>query len=71
MLHTVLPHVIKQGGRAVIITFHSLEDRMVKMAFRQKDIWKPVTTKPIVPTATEQKINPRSRSAKIRTAIRL
>ncbi|VAX37103.1 16S rRNA (cytosine(1402)-N(4))-methyltransferase [hydrothermal vent metagenome] len=71
MLDTILPQTIQPGGRAVIITFHSLEDRMVKVAFRKKEVWKQVTTKPVVATATEQKINPRSRTAKIRTAIRL
>ncbi len=71
MLDTILPQTIQPGGRAVIITFHSLEDRMVKVAFRKKEMWKQVTTKPIVATAIEQKINPRSRTAKIRTAIRL
>ena len=69
MLHEVLPACLRSGGRAVIITFHSLEDRMVKEAFRNREIWIDVG-KPIKPTPSEERINPRARSAKIRVASR-
>jgi 16S rRNA (cytosine1402-N4)-methyltransferase len=63
-----LPNCLKQGGRAALISFHSLEDRLVKQAFRQSDIWEPLTKKPITPSAEEVSNNPRSRSAKLRAA---
>lgn len=66
MLNEVLPRFLCTDGLAVIITFHSLEDRMVKNAFRDSEIWTNLTSKPIEPTTVEQKVNPRSRSAKIR-----
>jgi 16S rRNA (cytosine1402-N4)-methyltransferase len=64
----VLPFVAS-GGRIAVISFHSIEDRVVKHLFRTlyKD-WQvlPVTKKPIVPSASEVEANPRSRSAKLR-----
>ena len=68
------PKVLKTGGRLVIISFHSLEDRIVKDALRDgaKDgIYSVLTKKPL--TATEEEIdrNPRSRSAKMRAAERV
>ena len=82
-----LPGVIKPGGRAVIITFHSIEDRMVKNAFKvapeeenktnpflsnpREVIWKIITKKPVVASEKEMKENNRSRSAKLRAAERL
>ncbi len=78
--------IIRPGGRFAIITFHSLEDRIVKNYFKtgtfdgipQKDIYgntsfpfKPVNKKVIVPDWQEQKNNPRSRSAKLRIAEKL
>ena len=65
------PRVLKPGGRLVVISFHSLEDRIVKDAFREgaKQGWYQLLTKKPV-TASEEEIdrNPRSRSAKMRAA---
>ncbi len=60
---------LKPGGRLAIISFHSLEDRIVKLAFKafthdQKGVL--VTKKPITPSSEEIKNNPRARSAKLR-----
>jgi 16S rRNA (cytosine1402-N4)-methyltransferase len=79
------PAVLKPGGRVAILTFHSLEDRIVKTFFKKGDfeeetgnpfeqheekqqVFKIITRKPIVPSAAEQQVNPRSRSAKLRVA---
>lgn len=70
-LNQILPGVIEPGGRAVVITFHSLEDRIVKDAFRNKSRWQNLTPHPITATPTEARINPRSRTAKLRVARRL
>lgn len=59
------------GGRLVVIAFHSLEDRLVKNAFRGEDHWQVLTRKPISPTPAEIRMNPRSRSARLRTAVKL
>lgn len=67
-----LPEILKSGGRAAIITFHSLEDRIVKNSFREmerENMLKILTKKPIPPSADEIRENPRSRSAKLRAAI--
>jgi len=68
------PQIVKPGGRIVIISFHSLEDRIVKDAFREgvkQGHYKVLTKKPA--TAAEEEIdrNPRSRSAKMRVAERV
>jgi 16S rRNA (cytosine1402-N4)-methyltransferase len=60
---------IAPGGRLGVISFHSLEDRIVKHTFRslaEGDDFRVVTKKPIVPTESEQQENPASRSAKLR-----
>jgi 16S rRNA (cytosine1402-N4)-methyltransferase len=67
---------LRSGGRLVVITFHSLEDRVVKHTFRalaQKEVatLKVLTKKPIVPTEEEVQRNPRARSAKLRAAERV
>jgi 16S rRNA (cytosine1402-N4)-methyltransferase len=66
-----LPHVLRPGGRAAILSFHSLEDRLVKRAFHDRDVWSPLTKKPEVATDDETAQNPRARSAKLRAAVRL
>ena len=75
------PRMLKEGGRAVILTYHSVEDRIVKNFFRsgnaegnvEKDFfgnvlceWKQITRQPITADAEETERNPRSRSAKLR-----
>lgn len=82
-----LPQALKPGGRVAIITFHSLEDRLVKTYFKQGSFdttdedpiygnkvaspFRIISKKPIEPTAREQKLNPRSRSARLRVAERI
>ena len=79
-----LPSVLKPGGRVAIITFHSLEDRIVKHFFKEGAIgpvtrdeifgtrpespFRAVHKKPVLPTEREIRINPRARSAKLRVA---
>jgi 16S rRNA (cytosine1402-N4)-methyltransferase len=66
-----LPDCLKPRGRLAIISFHSLEDRRVKEAFRNDDRLQLVTKKPIAPQEAEIARNPRSRSAKLRIAERI
>jgi 16S rRNA (cytosine1402-N4)-methyltransferase len=68
------PRVLKPGGRLVVISFHSLEDRIVKDALREgaKQGWyRLLTKKPVTATEEEMDRNPRSRSAKMRAAERV
>src|SRR5580700_1279158 len=69
-LATALPDRLKPGGRAVIVSFHSLEDRLVKDAFRDQALWQNLTPKPVTARSAEQRMNPRSRTAKLRAATR-
>ena len=66
------PRVLKPGGRVVVISFHSLEDRIVKDAFREGAIkdkhFRVLTKKPVTATELESDRNPRARSAKLRAA---
>ena len=79
-----LPEILNNGGRAAIITFHSLEDRLVKIAFRNlisapqpssgsstKTAFRLVTKKPVVSSESEIVRNPRARSAKLRVIEKL
>ena len=69
------PKILRPGGRVVVISFHSLEDRIVKDAFREgatKDMYfKILTKKPVTATEEESDRNPRARSAKLRAAERV
>ena len=65
------PWILKPGGRVVVISFHSLEDRIVKDAFRegaQAGYFSLLTKKPVTATEEESDRNPRARSAKLRAA---
>jgi 16S rRNA (cytosine1402-N4)-methyltransferase len=65
-----LPDCVKPRGRVAIISFHSLEDRRVKLAFRDDPRWEVLTRKPVEATEEEVRNNPRARSAKLRAARR-
>lgn len=69
LLERVIMEIVP-GGRAAILSFHSLEDRKVKHAFRGEG-WEPLTKKPLEADEAEVARNPRSRSAKLRVAERI
>jgi 16S rRNA (cytosine1402-N4)-methyltransferase len=64
----VAPTWLKQSGKIGLISFHSLEDRIVKHTLRENESLKVLTKKPIIATDTELAANPRARSAKLRWA---
>jgi 16S rRNA (cytosine1402-N4)-methyltransferase len=69
-----LPHaagLLDPGGRVVVIAYHSLEDGIVKRAFRDDERLAVLTRKPLVASAGEREANPRARSAKLRAAERV
>jgi 16S rRNA (cytosine1402-N4)-methyltransferase len=59
------------GGRLAVISFHSLEDRLAKQAFRNRQVWECLTRSPVEAGPEEVAANPRSRSAKLRVASRV
>jgi 16S rRNA (cytosine1402-N4)-methyltransferase len=65
-----IPDLLSPGGRAAIISFHSLEDRRVKWAFKTNATLNVLTKKPVIATAQERAVNPRARSAKLRVVER-
>ncbi len=65
-----IPERLRFGGRACVISFHSLEDRRVKEAFRDDPRYHPLTRKPIIAAEESLAANPRARSAKLRVAER-
>jgi 16S rRNA (cytosine1402-N4)-methyltransferase len=66
----VIPEVLQVGGRVAVVSFHSLEDRRVKWAFKKDPRLTVLTKKPLTATTQEVAVNPRARSAKLRVAER-
>ena len=66
-----IPQRLVPGGRLAVISFHSLEDRLAKQAFRNRQVWECLTKSPVEASPEEVAANPRSRSAKLRVASRV
>lgn len=71
LLLGVAGRLLCPGGIAAFISFHSLEDRLVKRALSDRNLWDRVTKKPLSPSEEELALNPRSRSAKLRVGRKL
>jgi len=69
-LLAALESVVVPGGVAAVISFHSLEDRLVKKTFADREVWEPIWKKPLMASEEERAANPRARSAKLRAARR-
>lgn len=69
-LLAALPSVLEAGAHAALLSFHSLEDRLVKHAFKERSLWDVLTKKPLSPHPDEEHDNVRARSAKLRIARR-
>ena len=71
---SAVPNLLTKNGKIAVISFHSLEDRIVKTNFRQNKaagVYEIITKKPVTASPAEQRENPRSRSAKLRMAVKL
>ena len=68
---TAATEVLKPGGKLIVISYHSLEDREVKVTMRESTVLRVITKKPIPPSQEEVRVNPRSRSARMRVSERL
>lgn len=62
------PTVLRCGAVLAVVSFHSLEDRLVKQAFQDRAMWDPLFRKPVCASLAELRANPRARSAKLRAA---
>jgi 16S rRNA (cytosine1402-N4)-methyltransferase len=65
-----LHELLRPGAVAAVISFHSLEDRLVKRCFQERALWRRLSSKPMTPSSPEQDENPRARSAKLRVVAR-
>jgi 16S rRNA (cytosine1402-N4)-methyltransferase len=67
----ILPDIINKNGRVAIISYHSLEDRLVKNFFKSSKFFEPLNKKVIIPDESEIAFNKAARSAKLRVGVRL